>query len=104
MPARYIGEAQSEQGTGVQIDINYFAQSDLTPFKEIRQILTQHSRSFDDVKTLALRGETVEVSSTYSQWKSHLPTGRRYVYLTFKDDQKISFEWSQDGVHEILPA
>ena len=72
---------------------------DASPFREIRRILTEElHRSPEDVQELAFKSEVRETPSKDDKWKSHEPTGKVWVTLTFPDEEKITFEKDSEGV------
>lgn len=74
-------------------------QMEASPFREIRHILTEElHRSPEDVQEIAFKSELREIPSLDGKWKSHEPTGKVWVTLTFPDNEKITFEKDSEGV------
>jgi len=72
---------------------------DASPFKEIRQILTQElHRSPEEVQEVAFKGEVKQVPSEDGEWANYESTGRSWFTLTFPGDEKVTFVQDNEGV------
>lgn len=70
----------------------YLVRSDLSPFAEMRKILTEElHRSIDEVQDLEVKVETEEITPQDSEWESHRTTGLQQYTLVLADGEKVHF-------------
>lgn len=81
--------------TAKQEGVVRLLQMDVTPFKEIRAILTQQNRSIESAQNVSIKVETREVPSEDGEWENHEPTGRQFIHVVF--DQLV-FVNDKDGI------
>ena len=75
-----------------------YMKTDLSPFREIRQMLIHDlNRSSEEVQKVAIHSETRIIPSD-SEWVQRELTGKRWVVLTFANDEQMVFEQDHDEV------
>jgi hypothetical protein len=79
--------------------VQVWMQMDASPFKEIRQILTQElHRSPEDVQAVSFNAEVRQVPSEDGEWANYESTGRSWFTLTFPGEEQVTFVRDSEGV------
>ncbi len=81
-----------------QAIIQQWFQRDESPYREIRQIVTQDLKhSLEDVQEIRFKNETMPVSSN-GHWVCRELTGRKWITLTFAEGDQFTFVHDREGV------
>ena len=75
--------------------MSHLLKIDATPFKEIRDLLTQEGRQTESVQNVSIKAETREVPSEDDEWESHESTGKQIITIIF---DQLTFVSDAQGV------